>query len=93
MYYYKPEDEKLPEELPLEEPAAVEEAEAPVPPALEPVSLSDELDLLLLEGGELYAECSIEQFNEVFVKYRPQRRACKLELSWTDGVLHASARL
>ena len=59
-------------------------------PVVEPVpssdvSLSDKIDLLLLDGGVLEATCSVEEFNEVFVKYKPERRACKLDMSYDAG--------
>lgn len=57
------------------------------------VDLSGKIKNLLSSGGELSVTCTIEEFNEVFVKFKPERRSCKLELNWADGVLNASARI
>ena len=65
------------------------------PIVIEPVKVSicDVVNALLEAGGEISVPCTVEEFNEAFVKFKPARRACKLNLSWTDGVLNASARL
>ena len=76
-----------------EEPA--NEVSLPVKPAPEPVGVSmcDRVNDLLESGGDISVSCTIEEFNEVFLKFKPERRACKLEVNWVDGVLHASARI
>jgi hypothetical protein len=81
------------DELPSSEPTPA--PELPVNPVPEPesVNLCDKVSDLVTVGGDLSVPCTIEEFNEVFVKFKAERRACKLELSWTDGVLHASSRV
>lgn len=65
----------------------------PTTPEPKSLSISDKIDNLLVSGGEISVECNVEEFQHVLAKYKPQRRACKLELSWSDGLLHGSARL
>jgi len=74
---------------------SVKQPVSTVKPASEPVDvdLSGKIEDILSSGGDLSVKCTLEEFNEVFTKFKPQRRACKLQLNWSDGVLNASARV
>lgn len=65
------------------------------PKRVEPVvkSARDQVRNVVSEGGDVECPCTVVEFNAIHDEFRSERRACKLDLKFVDGVLYASARL
>jgi hypothetical protein len=67
--------------------------ESPVTPEPVEVDVCDKIAELLVDGGEFSIECCSGEFNKAHHKFKADRIAGKLSITYRDGVLNASVRL
>ena len=56
-------------------------------------TLAERVDEVVLGGGELVEECSIEEYGEFFGKYKKYRRQCVVSIEYLDGKVYVNSRL